>query len=64
MYETNYPHSNMLNILKTLNVNFVDRSLPDFPMKKLMEGSASYLNKKEVRFLNIAMEGKEHQSKS
>jgi hypothetical protein len=46
----NYPHSNMLNILNTLNVHFVDRSLPDFPMKKLMAGSASYLNNKEVRF--------------
>jgi hypothetical protein len=46
----NYPHSNMLNILNTLNVHFVDRNLSDFPMKELMEGSSSYLNNKEVRF--------------
>jgi hypothetical protein len=31
-------------------VHFVDRSLPDFPMKKMIAGSARYLNNKEVRF--------------
>jgi hypothetical protein len=37
MCDINYPRSNMLNILNTLNVHFVDRSLPNFPMKKLFE---------------------------